>query len=75
MLRSCIEPTPDQPSMTVQIQNHWTLPMDGDALLTNPDVSGFKPLPHFERELTRKLFTYNCVNAMVSYIDRLSKGV
>ena len=57
--------------MTVQIQNHWTLPMDGNALLTTPDVLGFEPMPDFERELTRKLFTYNCVNAMVSYIGYL----
>ena len=71
VLRSCIEPTSSQPSMTVQIQNHWTLPMDGNALLTTPDVLGFEPMPDFERELTRKLFTYNCVNAMVSYIGYL----
>ncbi len=71
VLRSCIEPNSSQKSTTVQIQNHWTLPMDGDALLTKPDVLGFKPLPNFEKELTRKLFTYNCVNAMVCYIGYL----
>ena len=27
---------------------------------------------NFERELTRKLFTYNCVNAMVCYIGHLA---
>ena len=29
-------------------------------------------MPHFERELTRKLFTYNCVNAMVCYLGHLA---
>ena len=49
--------------------------MDGNALLTTPDVLGFEPMPDFERELTRKLFTYNCVNAMVSYIGYLRKDI
>ncbi len=71
VLRSCIEPDLSQKPTTVQIQNHWTLPMDGDALLTKLDVLGFNPLPNFEKELTRKLFTYNCVNAMICYIGYL----
>ncbi len=29
-------------------------------------------MPNFERELTRKLFTYNCVNAMVCYLGYLA---
>ena len=45
--------------------------MDRNALLTTPEVLGFESMPDFERELTRKLFTYNCVNAMVSYIGYL----
>jgi mannitol-1-phosphate 5-dehydrogenase len=71
VLRSCIEPTADQHPTTVQVQDHWTLPLDGDALLTEFTVEGFEPKANFERELTRKLFTYNCVNAMVCYIGHL----
>jgi len=71
VLRSCIEPSSGQAKMTVQIQDHWTLPLDGDALLTNPQVKGLVPVPNFERELTRKLFTYNCVNAVVCYLGYL----
>ncbi|MEE3082666.1 MAG: hypothetical protein VX320_01075 [Candidatus Thermoplasmatota archaeon] len=71
VLRSCIEPNPEQHPLTIQIQDHWTLPLDGDALLTNIDVPGFEPKSNFEKELTRKLFTYNCVNAVVCYIGHL----
>jgi len=72
VLRSCIEPTNNQHPLTVQIQDHWTLPLDGDALRTNISIEGFEQKPNFERELTRKLFTYNCVNAMVCYVGHLA---
>jgi len=72
VLRSCIEPTGNQHPLTVQIQDHWTLPLDGDALRTDISIEGFEKKADFERELTRKLFTYNCVNAMVCYIGHLS---
>jgi mannitol-1-phosphate 5-dehydrogenase len=62
----------DQHPLTVQVQDHWTLPLDGDALRTDVSIEGFEKKPDFERELTRKLFTYNCVNAMVCYIGHLS---
>jgi mannitol-1-phosphate 5-dehydrogenase len=72
VLRSCIEPTAQQHPLTIQVQDHWTLPLDGDALRTDVSIEGFEPRPNFERELTRKLFTYNCVNAMVCYIGHLA---
>ena len=72
VLRSCIEPTGNQHPLTVQIQDYWTLPLDGDALRTDISIEGFEKKADFERELTRKLFTYNCVNAMVCYIGHLS---
>ena len=72
VLRSCIEPLETQHPLTVQIQDHWTLPLDGDALKTDFSIQGFEKMPAFERELTRKLFTYNCVNAMVCYLGYLA---
>ncbi|MEE2747042.1 MAG: hypothetical protein VX473_01050, partial [Candidatus Thermoplasmatota archaeon] len=72
VLRSCIEPTEEQHPLTIQVQDHWTLPLDGDALQTRIAIEGFELKPNFERELTRKLFTYNCVNAMVCYIGHLA---
>ncbi|MEE2812721.1 MAG: hypothetical protein VX627_06860 [Candidatus Thermoplasmatota archaeon] len=72
VLRSCIEPTNEQHPLTIQVQDHWTLPLDGDALLSEVQITGFEPKSNFDRELTRKLFTYNCVNAMVCYIGHLA---
>lgn len=75
VLRSCIEPTEQQVvdfgPLTVQVQDHWTLPLDADAL-TRPElvssVPGFEAKPNFAVELTRKLYTYNAINAAVCYI-------
>ena len=75
VLRSCIEPTPELVTeygpLTVQVQDHWTLPFDGDALV-NPEllarIAGFEPRPNFAIELTRKLYTYNAINAAVCYL-------
>ena len=75
VLRSCIEPTPEQVAefgpLTVQVQDHWSLPLDGAALV-RPElvasVPGFDLSPDFATELTRKLYTYNAINAVVSYI-------
>ena len=75
VLRSCIEPTEQQVAdfgpLTVQVQDHWTLPLDADAL-THPElvssVPGFEAKPNFAVELTRKLYTYNAINAAVCYL-------
>lgn len=75
VLRSCIEPTEEQIEdygpLTVQVQDHWTLPLDADAL-THPElvssVPGFEAKPNFAVELTRKLYTYNAINAAVCYL-------
>jgi mannitol-1-phosphate 5-dehydrogenase len=75
VLRSCIEPTPEQVvefgPLTVQVQDHWSLPLDGEVLV-RPElvasVPGFDLRPDFVTELTRKLYTYNSINAVVSYI-------
>ncbi len=75
VLRSCIEPRPEQVGefgqLTVQVQDHWSLPLDGAALV-RPElvasVPGFDLRPDFVTELTRKLYTYNSINAVVSYI-------
>ena len=75
VLRSCIEPTEEQVAklgpLVVQVQDHWVLPLDGDALM-DPDllgqITGFDARPNFAVELTRKLYTYNAINAAVCYL-------
>lgn len=77
VLRSCIEPDAALRAadpLGIQVQDHWTLPLDGDALLRADvvaEVAGLDPRPNFDLELTRKLYTYNAINAVVCYLGAL----
>ena len=77
VLRSCIEATEAQRDfdpLAVQAQDHWVLPLDAEALRRPEvvaDVTGLEPRPEFEAELTRKLYTYNAINAVVCYLGHL----
>jgi mannitol-1-phosphate 5-dehydrogenase len=72
VLRSCIEPTPEQRAadpLAVQAQDYWELQID-EAALVEPllPIAGLKPVPNFRAALERKLFTYNAGNAAISYL-------
>lgn len=68
ILRTCLDAGPGDPALTVQAQNYFELPCDGDALKENLPVYGLKPLPHFADQLRRKIYTYNCINAVITYL-------
>ena len=78
ILRSCIEPTDkliqNHGFLVLRIQDHQELPMDGDAS-KRPDllnlVEGFSLRENFDLELTRKVYTYNSINAVISYLGHL----
>ena len=78
ILRSCIEPTAELidkfGELALRVQNHSELPMDKDAI-QNLDllmsIEGVTPKSDFELELTRKVYTYNAINAVISYIGHL----
>jgi mannitol-1-phosphate 5-dehydrogenase len=75
VLRSCIEATPEQRAedpLAVQAQDYWELQIDASALVEPMlPVAGLKPVPDFLGALERKLFTYNAINATVSYLGLL----
>jgi mannitol-1-phosphate 5-dehydrogenase len=75
VLRSCIEPTPEQrlaDPLSIQAQDHWTLEVDADALVTRlPEIIGLTPIHNFAHALERKVYTYNMCNATISYIGSL----
>lgn len=75
VLRSCIEPTDEmkkQDPLSLQVQDWWVLPCDADAIRgTPPAVEGLSFKPNFENELIRKLYTYNCSNAVIGYLGYL----
>jgi mannitol-1-phosphate 5-dehydrogenase len=68
ILRTCLEAGPDQSPLTIRAQNFFELPCDGETLKEVPDVYGLKPLKNFGNQLRRKIYTYNCINAVITYL-------
>lgn len=75
VLRSCIEPTDEmkvKDPLSLQVQDWWVLPCDADAIRGQPPaIQGLSLKPNFENELIRKLYTYNCSNAVIGYLGYL----
>lgn len=75
VLRPSFDPPPDirarQP-LAVWAQDWWILPCDADAIKGPvPAIQGLEPRPHFRHELIRKVYTYNCMNAVFAYLGWL----
>ncbi len=68
VFRTCLEGTAEQSSLTIRAQNFFELPCDGDALKEPLHVYGLKPLRDFGNQLRRKIYTYNCINAVITYL-------
>jgi len=75
VLRSVIEPPPDlqhRDPLALKAQDMWELPADKQAFVGPvPSILGLAPKENFQGGLVRKLFTYNAINAVISYIGRL----
>ncbi len=68
ILRTCLNAGPGESALTVRAQDYFELPCDGEALKERLDVFGLKPLRHFADQLRRKIYTYNCINAVITYL-------
>lgn len=69
ILSTCIGPTKDQDPLTIRAQNFFELPCDGEAFKGElPGIYGLKPLSGFSNQLRRKIYTYNCINAVITYL-------
>ena len=68
ILRTCLDAGPGDSALTVRAQDYFELPCDGEALKEQLDVYGLKPLRHFADQLRRKIYTYNCINAVITYL-------
>lgn len=68
IFKTCIEASEDQSPLTVRAQDFFELPCNGDAIKENLHVYGLKPLKNFKDQLRRKIFTYNCINAVITYL-------
>lgn len=68
IFKTCLGPAAGQPPLTIQAQNLFELPCDGDAIREELQVVGLKPLQNFGNQLKRKIYTYNCINAVIAYL-------
>lgn len=75
VLRSSIEPTPEMKAedpLSLKAQDMWEMPADKEAFVGPiPEILGLAPKEKFQASLTRKLFTYNAINAVFCYFGYL----
>lgn len=68
IFKTCLDAGADQAPLTVRAQNLFKLPCDGDEIKQMLHVYGLEPLNNFKNQLRRKIYTYNCINAVISYL-------
>jgi mannitol-1-phosphate 5-dehydrogenase len=68
IFRTCLEASAGQSPLTVRCQDFFELPCDGDSVRGSINVYGLKPLTNFSNQLRRKIYTYNCINAVIAYL-------
>jgi mannitol-1-phosphate 5-dehydrogenase len=67
VLKTCLS-DPECP-LDILVQNLYDLPCDQDNFKGSiPDIYGLKPLTNFQNQLIRKIYTYNCINAVMTYL-------
>jgi mannitol-1-phosphate 5-dehydrogenase len=69
VLRTCLGPDQNQDPLAIRAQNFFKLPCDREAIKGEiPDIHGLRPLVKFRNQLRRKIYTYNCINAVITYL-------
>ena len=73
VLTTSLSPEADQDPLLIRTQDFLQLPCDADAL-DDPHclLPGLQPLPQFDLQLKRKIFTYNGINAVISYLGHVA---
>ncbi len=70
VLKTCIGPAHGDSPLTVRAEDFFDLPCDATAFRGSPpeDLGDLRPQPNFEHQLVRKLYTYNAINAVITYV-------
>jgi mannitol-1-phosphate 5-dehydrogenase len=69
VLTTCLAPEAGEDPLLVRSQDLLRLPCDRAAFPTAPPtLAGLEPLPAFANQLKRKIWTYNAINAVISYL-------
>ncbi len=68
VLTTSLGPRAGGDALEVRTQNAFRLPCDADGFAHGPcGIDGLEPLPRFAHQLQRKIYTYNGINAVISY--------
>jgi mannitol-1-phosphate 5-dehydrogenase len=66
------EETTDSEPLTLFVQNMWEMPTDKSAFVGEiPPIQGLAPKDNFQNGLVQKVFTYNAINAVITYLGNL----
>jgi len=68
VFKTCLDAGAEQSRLTIRAQNFFELPCDADGIKERLQIYGLKPLNNFSHQLKRKIYTYNCVNAVITYL-------
>jgi mannitol-1-phosphate 5-dehydrogenase len=72
VLTTCLAPAAGDPPLLVRTQDLLRLPCDREVFAGDPPaLPGLEPLPRFATQLRRKVWTYNAINAVISYLGAL----
>jgi len=72
VLKTCLGPDEGGAPLLVRAENLFELPCDADAWRgPPPSVRGLQLTPNFQHQLVRKLYTYNCINAVITYLGAM----
>lgn len=68
IFKTCLNAGVDQSPLTIRAQDFFNLPCDAEGIKEPLNVYGLKPLKNFRNQLKRKIYTYNCINAVITYL-------
>ncbi|MBA3848344.1 MAG: hypothetical protein H0X45_17070 [Planctomycetes bacterium] len=75
VLKTCLAPPAglaDRDPLRVLAQDLFRIPCDADAFVgPGRPLPDLEPLPRFGHQLVRKIYTYNGINAVISYVGAL----
>ncbi|MGM9928751.1 MAG: 2-dehydropantoate 2-reductase N-terminal domain-containing protein [Bacillus sp. (in: firmicutes)] len=64
----CTTLSPDDSSLDLLSEVYPVIPYDDEAIERQVEIDGFQPTKKFHTLIERKIFTYNCLSAVISYV-------
>ena len=69
ILSTCLSDEDSGDPLAIRAQDFFEWPCDAEGFKRKiPRIPGLKPLSQFSNQLRRKIYTYNCINAVITYL-------